>query len=139
MYDPQFISPVHLDWATQNRVVITDGECGFGRPCVGVSAGDKWVDWQANTGAPDYTDIPGGYDGWTPMDAYHKHECVAVLVHNDDLPFAWNQLKLWLDAIIEGGWEVIHEDRVPKDALDLLFHGTSTARLGKPKEIPVNS
>ena len=136
MYDPQFITPVHLDWATQNRVVITDGECGFGRTCVGLSAGSYWIDWRANTGSPDYTEIPCAYDGWVPDNAYHKHDCVAVL--GDDSG-AWNELALWLDAIMEGGWEVIHSDRVPKDSIDLLFHGTTTARLGKPKEIPVNS
>jgi hypothetical protein len=141
-YDPQFISPVHLDWATQNKCVITDGECGFGRPCVGLSSGDKWVDWRGDEGPPNYFPLPDPYDGWVPMDAYHKHDCVAVLIHDDNKAAAWTQLRLWLDAIIDGNWVVAHETRSPKDTIDLLFHGTTSVRLVKslfPKEIPVNS
>lgn len=129
--DRRFITHAHIDWAMDNRVIITEGECGFGRPCVGVSDGSKWVDWRATTGAPDYKPIPGEYDGWVPNDAYHKHDCVAVLVHNDNAELAWIQLAAWLNAIILNGWTVLHETRTPADAIDALMGGMSSVRLVK--------
>lgn len=128
-YNSKYITQAHIVWAMENRVIITEGECGFGRPCVGITSGTHWVDWRSSTGAPDYLPVLPFYDGWIPDDAYHKYDCVAVLGQDD---VAWNQLALWLDAIIEGGWIVLHEDHHPTDGIDLLFHGLTTVRLGKP-------
>ena len=70
------------------------GECGLGRPCVGVlfvKGEDSFY--------PDYKimDEDGyiihGAEVWIPNDAYHKHPCVAVLGHGDD---SISQLYDWM-------------------------------------------
>lgn len=127
-YNKNFITAEHLVWAADNRVIITEGECGFGRECVGITAGNQWVDWRV-TNMQSYQYEEGYYDGFVPDTAYHKHDCVCVLGQDDA---AWADLMVWLDNIIQGGWIVLHLDREPKDTLDLLFHGTKTAQLGKP-------
>lgn len=127
-FNPKFITAAHILWAAQNRVIITEGECGFGRECVGVTSGNQWIDWQV-TNMETFRNEPGGYDGWVPDGAYHKHDCVAVLGQDDE---SWRQLGQWLDHIVKGGWIVKHLDRVPKDDIDLLFHGITTSQLGKP-------
>jgi hypothetical protein len=133
VFNKKYITFAHLEWAAENRVIITEGECGFGRPCVGITTGDQWIDWRATTGAPDYRPEPDPWEGFVPPDAYHKHDCVAVLGQDD---LAWSQLADWLTAIMDARWIVLHLERTPKDTIDLVFHGLTTARLGKPKEIP---
>lgn len=127
-YPKKFITLAHLEWAMENRVIITEGEVGFGRDCVGVSAGTFWIDWRANKGSPTWEEIPGAYDGFIPDGAYHKHDCVCVLGQSDE---SWMMLAMWLDHIVQDGWMVLHGDRTPENAIDLLFHGTTTARLSR--------
>jgi hypothetical protein len=125
----------HMRWALENGVAIMHGECGFGRPCVGVNGAGQWIDWRTHQ-PPNYEVVGVPYDGLVPDDAYHKHDCVCVLVQGDDYAQAWWQLGCWLDNIIDGGWKVLHADRTPTDPLDAIFHGLRSHRLWHPEREP---
>lgn len=90
-------------WAAKNKVTLNlEGECGFGRECVGILAGDNYPDyhWYSN----DYmTQLDKNGNVWTPPDAYHKHECVAVLGRGEG---AEAQLFDWLKWFDENGFQV---------------------------------
>jgi hypothetical protein len=66
-----------------------DGECGFGRECVGILCNGNWVDYDYECGVP------------TPDDAYHKHDCIAVLGRGED---AISQLYNWCRAFENAGF-----------------------------------
>lgn len=84
-----------LQWCGENRVVLElDGEVGFGRECVGIlTVKECYPDYESDYGA----------EVWTPADAYHKHECVAVLGHGAG-PEA--QLYDWLKWFDANGYHV---------------------------------
>ena len=73
----------------------------------------------------DYEDQRGI---WTPEDAYHKHDCVAVLGHGDD---ALEQLYQWAKWLDENRYGVEDVYRQPASNIDLVFHGISTPKLVK--------
>ena len=80
-------------WAAKNKLQLDlEAECGFGRQCVGVSTEGHFPDYQwfdQNT----YKRLDKNGDVWIPPNAYHKHECVAVLGRGED---AEAQLYDWL-------------------------------------------
>jgi hypothetical protein len=97
-------------WASRHGMTLTlEGECGFGRKCVGVLHSGNY---------PDYEDW--GFNGpswsenfppvWRPSDAYHKHPCVAVLGHGEA---AEEQLYQWLK------WFDDHNYRLETGTVDL--------------------
>ncbi len=105
------------EWAARYRCTLQlNGEVGFGRDCVGILNGDTYVDYG------DQVEI------WTPEDAYHKHDCLAVLGHGDDRLEQLYRWVKWLDAN-RYGVEVVY--REPSSDIDLLFHGISLPKLVK--------
>ena len=104
-------------------VLVLNGEVGFGRPCVGISSDSAYVDYQ------HIWDLRPQPEFWSPVDAYHKHDCLAVLGHGPD---SVSQLYDWVRWLDEHGWTVETVDRHPRDGLDALFHGLSTTRLVPP-------
>lgn len=83
-------------WASKNKVTLDlESTCGFGRECVGILADGLF---------PDYA-WDDNYDDsiWTPEDAYHKHQCVAVLGRGEQ---AEDQLYLWLKWFDDNGYVV---------------------------------
>lgn len=121
-YPDQIIDNHLVSWAMQNECVITIGECGIGRPCVGLNKGGSWV---------DYPDWPNAFVE-LPEDAYHKHNCVAVLIHDDDPEPAWRQLRSWLLAIMGDGWRVETITRENQSPVEAILHGMFLHRLVKP-------
>lgn len=124
------VNPQHIlaitHWATRHGATPTfNGTCGFARPCVGVTIGGNYLDYS------HLYDLDPAPDPWlwTPEDAYHKHDCMAVLGHG---PAAVAQLHEWVTWLDEHGWTVSEEYRNPKDALDAVFHGLSTPKLMPP-------
>ena len=105
------------EWAARYRCSLQlNGQVGFGRDCVGVLKGDTYLDYE------DQWEI------WKPEDAYHKHDCVAVLGHGDE---SLEQLYRWVKWLDENryGVEVVY--RQPTSDIDLAFHGISTPKLVK--------
>jgi hypothetical protein len=95
-----------LDWMTswcaKHGVALElEGECEFGRECVGVLSGDVYPDYEWYDSDWDRAD--GNGDVWTPHNAYHKHPCVAVLGRGED---AEDQLYQWLRWFDENNFVV---------------------------------
>lgn len=77
-----------INWRA-NRVVKykamlnIEGECGFGRECVGIVVDGKYPDYEwTNEGTWERIDNNG--EVWTQKDAYYKHPCVAVLGRGEE-------------------------------------------------------
>ena len=92
-----------LQFANKFKLVFEDeGECGFGRECVGLMKVNNYVDYNPTDANCDY--IKEFYDERlykiSPSDAYHKHNCLAVLGRGDD---AIRQLSDWVDKLNELG------------------------------------
>lgn len=82
--------------------LVLEGECGFGRECVGITCQGNYVDYDPDCGVP------------CPEDAYHKHECIAVLGRDQN---AICQLHDWCKAFEAAGFDrvVIRENPMLAD------------------------
>jgi hypothetical protein len=133
MINTTYITMEHLLWAAQNKVVISDGECGFGRKCVGVlGLDDSWVEYNDGYYGRGATLNPEEL----PTNAYHKHPCIAVLVHDDE-EFAWRELSEWLDLLIAKGYAVEYEENKYDEGtsvIEMLLHGTTQSVLVAPEK-----
>ena len=75
-------------FANNHGVVLNlEGEVGLGRPCVGFTHGNNYVDFNPITMGGNYERVEGFEDERiaeaAPIDTYHKHDCLAVLVETD--------------------------------------------------------
>ena len=122
-----------------NRVNLTlhIGEVGFGRPCVGfLTEHGNYVDYNPPTG--ENYDYPFGQDHRLDapndvVDAYHKHDCLCVLVRNDDLNEAARQLLLWVRAIESHGSPTVQSFPTGKVGIQAMFSGTTSYAITVPK------
>lgn len=90
-------------WAAKNGLQLNlEGECGFGRECVGVLSGESYPDYEWYD-EETYERQDENGDVWTPEDAYHKHPCVAVLGRGEK---AEAQLYEWLKWFDENGFKL---------------------------------
>lgn len=84
-------------WAAKNGLRLElEGECGFGRECVGVIRNSKYPDYYWYNGDYERTDLTG--EVWTPPDSYHKHACVAVLGRGEKAEKQLYEWLQWFDA-----------------------------------------
>lgn len=112
------------EWASRFGCTLSvKGEVGFGRPCVGILNGQSYVDYGYDLGI------------WTPEDAYHKHDCLAVLVYGDDYDKGLEQLIKWVEWLVENNYgittqarETYNKDGFGRD-LELMTGGLTQARL----------
>lgn len=116
------------DFATRHDLYYTTrGSCGFGRPCVGFGrrneTGDQFIDFNPiDMADPEYKRFPE-YDCGTLVapphdlvpDAYHKHDCMAVLVHcagdeptPEETERALKQLAAWVQYLEQHGQDKVH-------------------------------
>jgi hypothetical protein len=131
-------------WGDENRCFFqAHGECGFGRPCVGMIATGHYIDYGGYTSFDPPTQIEG-YDSVrnkvcqsSPEDAYHKDDCLAVLVHGDDYDEATRQLYEWVKGIDAAGLTVEIQDRQSSGYMDVLIHGPRQPRLIERAEATV--
>lgn len=103
-----------LDFAERNNVILNfNTTCGFGRDCVGITAHGVFPDyaWYDD----DYNDISGNDDIFIPVDAYHKHPCVAVLGTGS---VAEEQLYQWLKWFDDNDYHVMQIENPPPESLD---------------------
>ncbi|MCH8851113.1 MAG: hypothetical protein IID41_00510 [Planctomycetes bacterium] len=88
-------------FANKHELVFRQhGEVGFGRECVGFTHGDDFVAHNP-VSMESFAFIPGFEDDslYPPNgveDAYHKHNCLCVLVHEGDYDSAMRQLLVWV-------------------------------------------
>jgi len=86
---------------THNIKFEQDGEVGFGRECVGLMKGSNYIDY-CPINMETYGDLPELYDERllkiAPNNAYHKHDCLAVLGRDEE---AIRQLSDWVDKLKE--------------------------------------
>lgn len=102
-------------WLADHELYAAIGECGFGRPCVGVMY-MKTCNWVG------YRDCDVAQAS-RPEDAYHKDDYLCVLVRNDDYQKAIVQLDAWLSAILKGPHRVV--DQKETESVASLLHGGS--------------
>lgn len=89
-------------WACKNGLqLMLEGECGFGRECVGVSVDGHYPDYEWYDDEYERADQNG--DVWTPENAYHKHPCVAVLGRGET---AESELYDWLKWFDDNGFKL---------------------------------
>lgn len=137
MIDPGKLA-VMTEWAARYGCTVQPkGQVGFGRPCVGILYGQSYVDTNNGDYSTDYECLapPSGV-----TDAYHKHDCLAVLAHGEesaDYDAALEQLYTWVVWLIENdyGVEVVDRQTFNKDGvgrqLELLMGGMTQARVVK--------
>lgn len=98
-YDPTWLKL--QAFANEHKLILEDrGEVGFWRPCVGFIKGDGYIDYNALTYKKMEKAFPGDKDLNPPpgvTNAYHKHQCMAVLVEDDDYDWALEELAIWVD------------------------------------------
>lgn len=115
------------EWAKRNGCTLElAGECGFGRECVGVLRDGSYPDYGPDFESIDISDdaafdamqkAKDDEDVWTPPDAYHKHDCVAVLGRGDE-PEA--QLYDWLRWFDERDYTVKSEPKKMDPRLGMI-------------------
>lgn len=116
-------------WAAKNKVALTlEGECGFGRECVGILAGECYPDYEWDD--DDYNRIDNNGEVWTPDDAYHKHPCVAVLGRGEK---AEAQLYDWLKWFDDNNFKVEQGmvDNPPTDPILIMLGEHKYSRMVK--------
>jgi len=93
-----------IQWCHKHKARLElEGECGFGRDCVGIIVGEVYPDYNWYDEENNYEEISGNGEVWTPKDAYHKHPCVAVLGRGEDAEY---QLYDWLKWFDENGFKI---------------------------------
>jgi hypothetical protein len=114
------------DWAARYGTTLQiAGEVGFGRECTGILKGSAYID---TADVKDREAYREGGDWWEPEDAYHKHDCLAVLGHGEE---ALDQLYQWVKWLDGHGYGVEEVYREPTSNVDLAFHGISLPKLVK--------
>lgn len=108
-------------WCAKHGVALElKGECGIGRECVGITKLGSYPDYQWYDDTT-YERIDANGSVWAPQDAYHKHDCVAVLGRGEE---AESQLYDWLKWFDENGFVVetgsVVRDR-PFDIVEVLL------------------
>ena len=121
-----------IQWAHKHKCVLDlEGEVGFGRECVGILRGSNYIDYTWYDSEWNRQD-PNG-EVWCPTDAYHKHDCVAVLGRGQ---VAEEQLYDWLKWFDDNGFvvESVPRDLKGMDPIQVMFSGTMHNRMIKRQE-----
>lgn len=121
------------EFANRFKLIFEDeGECGFGRECVGLTNGNNYVDYNP-TDSVNYNYIKDFYDERlfeiTPDNAYHKHDCLAVLGRGEN---AIRQLADWVNKLNELG-AVVEKYETGATGLQAIFSGTENYAVRIPK------
>ena len=97
-------------WAAKHGVqLVLEGECGFGRECVGVSVDGGYLDYEWYDDESFKRADKNG-DVWCPPNAYHKHPCVAVLGRGEAAEAELYDWLKWFDEnnfVVETGNQAV--------------------------------
>lgn len=123
-------------FAIKHKVILEEkGEVGFGRPCVGFLRGSSFIDYNASIDYPNPL-FPGDEEIWSTVDdAYHKHNCLAVLVNDDDYEEALTQLHKWITDWDKEGIEIVEFDPKPTSLVQALMTGATGYAIRLKKDI----
>jgi hypothetical protein len=114
-----------------------DGEVGFGRACVGVIKDNTYPGYREGEqlNAEPYWrlihECPEAAPPEGVENAYHKHDCLAVLGRGAD---AVHQLYLWVCHLEAQGIGIATIPRRPAHEWDAIFQGLSVPVLTKLAE-----
>lgn len=112
-------------FADQHGITLEKkGEVGFGRPCVGFLKGNNYVDYPPVYGGPNYDEIIADCDFPTVENAYHKYNCLAVLVENEDYEKALDELLEWVEKMEARGPVRVQTYRTGHTGLQAMVSGT---------------
>lgn len=118
-------------FAARNRATLDlEGECGFGRECVGLLVNCIYPDYAWFDS--NYERIDNNGDVWCPEHAYHKHDCVAVLGRGVEAEAELYEWLKWFDDngfVLESG--VNDPPKEGWDQIDFLFGRHLYARMVK--------
>jgi len=111
-------------FATKHKIVFQDeGECGFGRECVGLMHGNNYIDYNPRN-LETYEQIEGAVceiaSKFAPSSAYHKHDCFVVLGRGDE---AIKQLADWVRKLEEQGTVEIVEYETGATVIQAMISG----------------
>jgi len=113
------------DFALKHKVIFDDeGECGFGRECVGFRSRNTWINHNPLNYDGSYEPIKEFSDDrlYSPGDinAYHKHDCLAVLGRGEQ---AIIQLATWVKHLENLGEVEIVEFKTGATGMQALLTG----------------
>lgn len=121
-------------WAAKNGAALNlEGECGFGRECVGIIVGGSYPDYHWYD-YDTYDQLDKNGEVWIPEDAYHKAEVVAVLGRGEE---AEAQLFEWLKWFDNEGFKVEKGrtgSKRPLDVIQLMLGRDRFQRMVKPED-----
>ncbi len=126
MNDEEENKKICQDFADKHGIEFSaKGEVGFGRDCVGFTKNERYIDCNPFGDAPDYSYIHGEHDErlYAPddVDAYHKHECLAVLGEGDK---AIEGLANWVKSLESYGEVEIVEFKTDATGLQAMLTGS---------------
>lgn len=112
------------EFANRFKLIFEEeGECGFGRECVGLTNGSNYVDYNP-TDSVSYDYIKDFYNeklyDIAPENAYHKHNCLAVLGREESSII---ELSEWIDKLNELG-AVVEEYATGATGMQAILSGT---------------
>lgn len=112
------------DFASRHHLVlVTEGEVGFGRECVGLADSENYVAHNPHN-LSTHKRIPelecGAARRTSPPQAYHKHDCLAVLGRGER---AIRQLARWVRALEEIGEVAIVSYQTGAEGVQALISG----------------
>jgi hypothetical protein len=81
----------------ENLELVLEGECGFGRECVGVASKNDGTYPDYEWYGESYERIDNNGNVWAPGNAYHKHPCTAVLGRGEKAIKELYEWCLWFE------------------------------------------
>ncbi len=120
-------------WAAKNGCALAlEGEVGIGRPCVGILVDGNYPDyhWYAEK---TYERCDPNGEVFAPRDAYHKHDCVAVLGRGEE---AETQLFEWLTWFDDRGFKVTSnmDAEIARDPIRVMMGQHNIVRIQRKPE-----
>ena len=115
-------------FANQYQLILEcAGEVGFGRPCVGfLNKTGNFLDINPYK-YPDFKPVwpidDRLYDRNAAPDAYHKHDCLCVLVHDDNFDKALIQLNNWINSPEKKGELCVAQFKTGATGLQAVISG----------------
>lgn len=124
-----------INWAHKNKVILNlEGECGFGRECVGIIASNQHYPDYEWYNEESWERIDNNGEIFFPKDAYHIQPCVAVLGRGEN---AESQLYDWLKWFDDNGFivKVVDNPNFKKgDVIGLIMGNNKHARMVKKSD-----